>query len=298
MISSHYDEDHIAGLVGCLDSFSVKNVIGADYVQDTKIYQSFEAGVASQGLSVQHPAPGTDFAFGSGKFTVLSPQSISSNDNDNSVAIRLENGNNHFLFTGDAESAGEEAICNLGIDLSCDVIVPGHHGSATATTWDLLQQTVPEYAVISCGAGNSYGHPHKDTMDKLSDMGIQVFRTDEQGTIIAVSDGNSIEWNQNPVMITHREMNPIPVHSPLPFMMIPEVLPTDPSTHPITIPRPSSFTESDELFKEAREQGIHISFIDSYTQENVQDITVATDNLEVGQILGKFAAGLLRKEIL
>ena len=237
MISSHYDEDHVAGLVGCLDSFSVKNVIGADYVQDTKIYQSFENSVASQGLTVQHPEPGTDFAFGSGKFTVLSPQSISSNDNDNSVAIRLENGSNHFLFTGDAESAGEEAICNLGLDLSCDVIVPGHHGSATATTWDLLQETVPEYAVISCGAGNSYGHPHKDTMDKLSDMGIQVFRTDEQGTIIAVSDGNSIEWNQNPVMITHREMNPIPVHSPLPFMMIPEVLPTDPSTHPITIPR-------------------------------------------------------------
>ena len=78
------------------------------------------------------------------------------------------------------------------------MIVPGHHGSATATTWDLLQQTVPEYAVISCGTGNSYGHPHKDTMDKLSDMGIQVFRTDEQGTVIAVSDGNDIQWNQNP----------------------------------------------------------------------------------------------------
>ena len=140
MISSHYDEDHVAGLVGCLDSFSVKNVIGADYVQDTKIYQSFENSVAAQGLTVQHPDPGTDFAFGSGKFTVLSPQSISSNDNDNSVAIRLENGNNHFLFTGDAESAGEEAICDLGLDLSCDVIVPGtsrfchcHHlGSAPA----------------------------------------------------------------------------------------------------------------------------------------------------------------------
>lgn len=84
-------------------------------------------------------------------------------------------------------------------------------------------------------------------MDKLSDMGIQVFRTDEQGTIIAVSDGNSIEWNQNPVMITHREMNPIPVHSPLPFMMIPEVLPTDPSTHPITIPKASAQAEAENV---------------------------------------------------
>ena len=198
MISSHYDEDHVAGLVGCLDSFSVKNVIGADYVQDTKIYQSFENSVAAQGLTVQHPEPGTDFSFGSGKFTVLSPQSISSNDNDNSVAIRLENGSNHFLFTGDAESAGEEAICNLGLDLSCDVIVPGHHGSATATTWDLLQETVPEYAVISCGAGNMYGHPHADTMEKLSDMGIQVYRSDEQGTIVASSDGSAITWSADP----------------------------------------------------------------------------------------------------
>ena len=103
-----------------------------------------------------------------------------------------------FFLPGDAESAGEEAICDLGLDLSCDVIVPGHHGSATATTWDLLQKTVPEYAVISCGAGNSYGHPHKDTMDKLADMGIQVFRTDEQGTVIAVSDGSNIQWNQSP----------------------------------------------------------------------------------------------------
>ena len=75
MISSHYDEDHVAGLVGCLDNFSVKNVIGADYVQDTKIYQSFENEVSSQGLNVQHPDPGTDFSFGSGKlqFFLLSP---------------------------------------------------------------------------------------------------------------------------------------------------------------------------------------------------------------------------------
>ena len=223
MISSHYDEDHVAGLVGCLDNFSVKNVIGADYVQDTKIYQSFENEVSSQGLNVQHPDPGTDFSFGSGKFTVLSPQSISSNDNDNSVAIRLENGINHFLFTGDAESAGEEAICDLGLDLSCDVIVPGHHGSATATTWDLLQQTVPEYAVISCGTGNSYGHPHKDTMDKLSDMGIQVFRMSRALSLLSATETIS-NGTRIPVMIIQPEMRQISVRS-LPLLMAAAVQP-------------------------------------------------------------------------
>ena len=89
-------------------------------------------------------------------------------------------------------------MCESGIDLSCDVLVPGHHGSATATSWNFLQATVPEYAVISCGKDNQYGHPDKDVMDKLESMDIHVYRTDKQGTIVAVSDGTTITWNQEP----------------------------------------------------------------------------------------------------
>lgn len=198
LISSHYDEDHVAGLVGCVNTFNVENVIGADYVQDTKIYQSFIDGVAEKGLEIQHPAVGTEYQFGTGKFTILSPASIGSNDNDNSVAIKLTNGENSFIFTGDAESGSEAAMCSSGIDLSCDVLVPGHHGSATATSNDFLMKTVPEFAVISCGTDNQYGHPDKDTMDKLQSMDIQVYRTDKQGTVIATSNGTEITWNQDP----------------------------------------------------------------------------------------------------
>ena len=89
-------------------------------------------------------------------------------------------------------------MCNTGIDLECDVLVPGHHGSATATSWDFLQKTVPEYAVISCGVNNKYGHPDKDTMDKLESMEIKVYRTDKQGTITVVSDGNTLKWSEDP----------------------------------------------------------------------------------------------------
>lgn len=198
LISSHYDEDHVAGLVGCVNAFNVENVIGADYVQDTKIYQSFIDGVVAKGLEIQHPAVGTEYQFGTGKFTILSPASIGSNDNDNSVAIKLANGENSFVFTGDAESGSESAMCSSGIDLSCDVLVPGHHGSATATSNDFLMKTVPEFAVISCGTDNQYGHPDKDTMDKLQSMDIQVYRTDKQGTVIATSTGTEISWNQDP----------------------------------------------------------------------------------------------------
>lgn len=198
LVSSHYDEDHVAGLVGCVNAFNIENVIGADYVQDTKIYQSFVDGVTATGLEIQHPAVGTEFQFGTGKFTILAPESIGSNDNDNSVAIKLTNGDNNFIFTGDAEANSESAMVNSGIDLSCDVLVPGHHGSATATSNDFLAKTVPKFVVISCGTDNQYGHPHKDTMDKLQSMEIQVYRTDKQGSIIATSDGKTISWNQEP----------------------------------------------------------------------------------------------------
>lgn len=199
LISSHYDSDHMAGLIGCLNAFDVKNVISSDYEHDSKLYQSFIQTVADKGLPMQHPAVGTEFSFGSGSFQILAPATIDPNDsNKNSVAIKLTNGDNSFIFTGDAENTSEKAMCESGIDLSCDVLVPGHHGSATATSWDFLQATVPEYAVISCGKDNQYGHPDKDVMDKLESMDIQVYRTDKQGTIVAVSDGTTITWNQEP----------------------------------------------------------------------------------------------------
>ena len=142
MIASHYDEDHIGGLVPCIDNFSVSNIFGPDYV--------------------------------------------------------LENGSNSFIFTGDAEETSEQDMISTGMNLDCDVLSVGHHGSASSTTWDFLEATSPSYAVISCGINNQYNHPSADTMGRLSDMGIPVFRTDKQGTIIAVSDGTNISWSQEP----------------------------------------------------------------------------------------------------
>lgn len=199
LISSHYDSDHVSGLIGCLSVFDVENVISANYEHDSKTYWSFVEKVEEQGLTMQHPAVGTEFSLGDGSFVILAPETVKANEsNDNSVAIKLIHGENVFLITGDAEYKSEENMCNSGIDLDCDVLVPGHHGSATATSWLLLQHAVPEYAVISCGEGNSYGHPHEDTMEKLESMEIRVFRTDKQGTVSVVSDGTTLEWSQEP----------------------------------------------------------------------------------------------------
>ena len=199
LISSHYDSDHVNGLIGCLNAFDVENVICSDYVHDSDTYQSFINTAQSKGLELQHPAVGTAFTFGTGSFEILAPSEIDQNDsNGNSVAIKLTNGNNSFIFTGDAESSSESVMCASGINLDCDVLVPGHHGSATATSWEFLEKTVPEYAVISCGVDNQYGHPDKDTMDKLQSMDIQVFRTDKQGTITVTSDGTDLTWSTDP----------------------------------------------------------------------------------------------------
>ena len=166
MIASHYDEDHIGGLVPCIDNFSVSNIFGPDYVHTSNLFNNFMNTATANAIIVQYPSVGETFDFGTGSFTVLAPNGISQNSNDNSLVIKLENGSNSFVFTGDAE--------------------------------DFLEATSPSYAVISCGINNQYNHPSADTMGRLSDMGIPVFRTDKQGTIIAVSDGTTISWSQEP----------------------------------------------------------------------------------------------------
>ncbi len=195
LIASHYDADHISGLIGVLHTIPVETVIGPDYVHDSNTYTSFLNAVAAVGLAVTHPAVGSEYLLGASYFTVLSPSQITSDSNNNSVAIRLVNGQNSFVLTGDAETDSEEDMCDSGLDLYCDVLCPGHHGSSTSTSALFLAYTQPEFAVISVGAGNDYGHPHQETLQRLADAGVTVYRTDELGTIIARSDGETITWN-------------------------------------------------------------------------------------------------------
>lgn len=198
MISSHYDEDHLGGLVKCLDNFEVDHVLGSDYVHTSDLFNTFMNTATANAITVEYPAVGDTYEFGTGSFTVMAPSGISKNSNDNSVVIRLVNGDNSFMFMGDAEETSEQDMISTGMNLDCDVLCLGHHGSASSTSWDLLEASTPSWAVVSCGKGNSYGHPTAETMGKLSDMDIPVFCTDDQGTVIAVSDGSTISWNQEP----------------------------------------------------------------------------------------------------
>lgn len=195
LISSHYDSDHVSGLIGCLYAFDVKNVIGSNYVHDSNLYTSFMTAVEEEGLEVLYPAVGTQYEIGDAFFTILSPEEIVKDSNSNSVAIKLTYGESDFIFTGDADYKSERAMIASGIDLDCEVLSVGHHGSASATSEKFLEATTPEYAVISCGENNSYGHPHKEVLGFLQDYQVEILRNDESGTIVAETDGTELVWS-------------------------------------------------------------------------------------------------------
>ncbi len=200
VVASHYDADHLNGVIGALSRFSVDTLLAPDYETDTKLFQSYQKTAAEKGLTPIHPAPGDTYVLGSAAFTVLAPAEIDKNDsNNNSLAIRVAYGDTSFLLTGDAGHEEEAAMCSQwGSSLSSTVYVAGHHGSGTSSSWELLQNVVPEYVVISCGKGNSYGHPHDTTMEKLAAMEIPIYRTDLQGTVSVDSDGHSLTWSAEP----------------------------------------------------------------------------------------------------
>lgn len=197
VIGTHPDADHIGGLDVIVYKYNCDTVIMPDYEKDTKTYQELVDVIHDKNMKITYPVVGEQYALGEAKFTIIAPNSNSygGNANDYSVAILLEYGKNRFLFTGDAEEASETEMLSNGIELSADVYKVAHHGSRSASTQEFLNAVRPKYAVISCGEGNSYGHPHAEVLNRLRSMGVEVFRTDEQGSIIASSDGENITWN-------------------------------------------------------------------------------------------------------
>lgn len=205
LIGTHPHEDHIGGLDDVIHSFDIGTVIMPNVSHTTQTYEDVLDALLEKNLTVTAPHPGDSYSIGDASFTVLSPsaeiaEQAAENDdlNNLSVGIRLVYGSNAFVLCGDAESDSEEAMVESGLDLKADVLKAGHHGSSTSTSDAFLAAVDPDYAVISCGKDNSYGHPHQETMDKLNAADISIFRTDEQGTVVAVSDGSSITWSSAP----------------------------------------------------------------------------------------------------
>lgn len=194
MIGTHAHEDHIGGLAGSLNACTVGKVYSPVTDYDSEAFQDFKRYAEEQVGSLTIPSVGDTFNVGSATVQFLSPAYQYADTNDTSIVVRIVYGNTSFLFTGDAEWESEHDMVNSGYDLSATLLKVGHHGSDTSTSYVFLREIMPQYAVISVGADNTYGHPTEDTISRLRDADVIVYRTDQQGDIICFSDGTELSF--------------------------------------------------------------------------------------------------------
>lgn len=199
LILTHPDADHIGGAPEVINTFEVKNCIMPDCVKTTKVFERTVTALENRNVNVLLPTPGDSYTLNNAALRILAPLSVTYSDtNDYSVVFRLQYGERSILFTGDAEAASEAEMVNRysAQDLKADVLKVGHHGSRTSSSDAFLALVDPDYAVISCGVDNSYGHPHSAVINRLNGRGIEIYRTDTDGTIILTTDGKTLEFSK------------------------------------------------------------------------------------------------------
>lgn len=206
VVGSHAHEDHIGGISAAFQAADVDLVLSPVTEYDSKVFKTFKSKAEEQGSGLTVPSVGSTYELGSATVKILGLNG-GEDTNDTSIILKVTYGETSFLFTGDAEYDGEHAVLDSGADLSATVLKVGHHGSDTSTCYPFLRAVMPQYAVISVGIGNSYGHPNVDTLSKLRDAGAVVFRTDLQGDIFCTSDGKTVSF-ETQKQVSEEQVNP------------------------------------------------------------------------------------------
>ena len=194
LVCTHAHDDHVGGLTGALEYAEVDTVLYSGAESNMKAFQSFLTAVEDKGLTVTVPSPGDTWALGGAEVEVLGPIKETSVVNDQSIVLRITYGDTVFLLVGDAGVTEMQDIIEAGFDVSCDVLKTGHHGSADSTTSAILEETAPEYVIISCGVDNRFGLPDEQVLADIEQTGAELYRTDLNGTVICTSDGENITF--------------------------------------------------------------------------------------------------------
>ncbi len=202
-VATHPHADHIGGMRPVIENFGVKSFLDSGRIYASKEYERMLRAINEKRIRFIEAKKGMKFDLDSVELEVLNPQGDDqwitkvrpggSVENANSVVLRLSYGNFSMLFTGDAETETEDLIMESAAPLRAQVLKVGHHGSRHATSARFLEAVAPEAVVISSGAGNRYGHPTQQTLDRLQRAGVKVYRTDLNGEIAIVTDGNKFE---------------------------------------------------------------------------------------------------------
>ncbi len=191
VIGTHAHEDHIGGIAGALNFASVDTVYCPVTSYDSRAFENFVKAAAKHDVQLQVPAAGTSFSLGDAVVTILAVNE-SEETNNTSIVARIVFGEVSFLFTGDAEYAVEQALVDRGAELASTVLKVGHHGSSTSSSYSFLWNVMPQYAVISVGEDNTYGHPEEEVLSRFRDAQTKLLRTDMQGDIVMTTDGQTL----------------------------------------------------------------------------------------------------------
>lgn len=195
-IFTHPHEDHIGGADMIMEKYNVKNVILPNKKHDSQTFNKMMNNIEKSKAEMHYAKPNDTYTVGDLKLTILAPQKDGYSElNDYSVVVRVDYGATSALFTGDAEALSEEEMLKaylLDNKLDCDLLKVGHHGSNSSSTQAFLDKVSPKMAVISCGKDNDYGHPTGEILDRLKKSQVPYYRTDLEGSIVFVSNGESI----------------------------------------------------------------------------------------------------------
>ncbi len=201
VVFTHTDSDHIGSGDFIIQNYDVKTVIMPDYQATTKVFSRLVDAIEEKSVDLiligedekTCEQVGYSFMLGPITHTVMAPTEDFKDPNNMSVVLKSVYGETSVLLTGDAEDISEEAMLEKYKkgELDVDILKVGHHGAKTSTIQAFLDKVSPEAAVISCGEGNKYGHPHKDTMDKLTSAKVKIYRTDLDGSVVIKTDGKT-----------------------------------------------------------------------------------------------------------
>ncbi len=187
IVVTHAHSDHMGGMAQIIEEIGAQYIIISEPSQSSAegtMYENFLDAAESSGAQIIISEPEYTFSIGNLKCEILAPFNVSSsNENNNSIVMYCTFGSTSFLMTGDAETEVEKQIIKAYPDLRADILKIGHHGSKTSTSEDFLKLISPDTAVISVGAGNSYGHPTSEILNRLYEYNVGYYRTDTSGTI-------------------------------------------------------------------------------------------------------------------
>ncbi|MBN2477911.1 MBL fold metallo-hydrolase [Candidatus Micrarchaeota archaeon] len=187
LFTSHPDADHIGGCAYVLDNIKVETVVDNGVFSNTQAYEDYYSRIDDEGYTIARKYD--EYYIGNSTIKVVYSETLKVEQNDNGIVLMVSRGSVEAVLTGDCTKDCENTI---GANVDAEILKVGHHGSKSSTGDPFLNRIEPEFAVISVGENNPYGHPAQEVLERLMKRGIETFRTDLNGNVQIKTDGKSV----------------------------------------------------------------------------------------------------------